>query len=252
MNIPKIIFIIPYRDREQHKHFFVNYMKYIMEDYNQSDYETFFINQNDKVIFNRGALKNIGFLYVKEKYPDDYKNITLVFNDVDTVPYKKNLLNYETTKGTVKHFYGHKTSLGGIFSINAEDFENINGFPCYWGWGFEDNSIFNRCKKHKLNIDRNNFYAVQSHDILHFFDTNIKTINILAVDILKYDRGYDGINTIRNLNYNINNINNNIIDVNHFEPYLILKKQRFTYYNIYNGSIISSRKLKTSKRIIKY
>ena len=46
MNIPKIIFIIPYRDREQHKHFFINYMKYIMEDYKQSDYETFFINQN--------------------------------------------------------------------------------------------------------------------------------------------------------------------------------------------------------------
>ena len=67
MNIPKIIFIIPYRNREQHNHFFLNYMKYIMEDYNQSDYETFFINQNDKVIFNRGALKNIGFLYVKEK-----------------------------------------------------------------------------------------------------------------------------------------------------------------------------------------
>ena len=48
--------------------------------------------------FNRGATKNIGFLAMK--YPDTYKQITFVFNDVDTIPNKKNLFNYKTRKGT--------------------------------------------------------------------------------------------------------------------------------------------------------
>ena len=58
------------------------------------EYKIYYIHQNDKREFNRGAMKNIGFMVIKDKYPNDYQNITLVFNDVDTMPYSKNFLNF--------------------------------------------------------------------------------------------------------------------------------------------------------------
>jgi hypothetical protein len=101
-------------------------MKYIMEDFKKSEYSIFFVEQKDNRDFNRGALKNIGFLAMKKKYPSSYKKMTFVFNDIDTFPYKKRLLNYKTQKGIIKHFFGFENTLGGIFSITGEDFESIS------------------------------------------------------------------------------------------------------------------------------
>ena len=38
-SIPKKIFIIPYRDREQHKQLFIHYMKYVMEEDKHTKYD---------------------------------------------------------------------------------------------------------------------------------------------------------------------------------------------------------------------
>ena len=78
-----IVFIVPYRDRENQKIFFNRHMKKIILKglIEGKDYELMFIHQNDKREFNRGAMRNIGFLVVKSLYPDDYKEITLVFLD---------------------------------------------------------------------------------------------------------------------------------------------------------------------------
>jgi len=117
--IPKIVFIVPYRNRPQHKYFFTNYMTSILKD-SDVDYEIYISHQCDARSFNRGATKNIGFISVKNKYPEDYKNITFVFNDIDTLPFA-NIFNYETTHGVVKHFYGFNYALGGIVSITGGD-----------------------------------------------------------------------------------------------------------------------------------
>ena len=68
VGIPKYVFIVPYRDREPHRVFFSTYIYKIMEDIPREDWTFYFIHQNDKRPFNRGAMKNIGFLALKEAY----------------------------------------------------------------------------------------------------------------------------------------------------------------------------------------
>jgi hypothetical protein len=195
-NIPKIIFIVPYRDRRQEKCIFSVYMKYIMEDYDKNDYEIYYSHQIDNRPFNRGATKNIGFLAMKKKYPNTYQNITFVFNDVDTVPVKKNTFDYATTKGVVKHFYGFTFTLGGIFSIVGSDFEKCNGFPNNWGWGLEDNAMNDRVLLNEIIINRQQFYPRETRDVLHLYDTPNRIINN------KEPGNYNS----KNLNDNLNNI----------------------------------------------
>jgi hypothetical protein len=207
--VPKIVFIVPYRNRPQHKFFFSNYLKTIMEDRN--DYELYFSHQCDDRPFNRGGTKNIGFLAIKNKYPDSYKDINFVFNDIDTIPFST-IFDFETVHGIVKHFYGFEYALGGIVSIKGSDFEATNGYPNFWGWGMEDTVLQNRCQRIGLKIDRSQFYPIGSPNIIHLFDGVSRTINREDSFRAKNDNGVDGLRTINNLNYEIGNESTNPLD----------------------------------------
>ena len=209
LKIPKLIFIIPYRNREKEKTHFSIYMKYIMEDYDKNDYEIYYSHQTDNRPFNRGATKNIGFLAMKNKYPQDYKNITFVFNDIDTLPALKNTFNYITTTGTVKHFYGFHFALGGIFSITGSDFEKCNGFPNNWGWGLEDNAMYDRVLLHELKVDRSQFFVVNSKEVIQIYDTPHRLINNNEPNNYISKNLRDNLNSIYELNYSIES--NNIV-----------------------------------------
>ena len=198
--IPKKVFIVPYRNRIQHKFFFLKQMTFILED--TDDYEIYFSHQCDTRTFNRGAARNIGFLAVKNKYPNDYKNITFVFNDVDTIPFHK-IFEYDTIPGVVKHYYGYTYALGGIVVIKGGDFERINGYPCYWGWGMEDNTLQKRCERFGLTIDRSKFYKIGSPEILQLFDGISRIISKSDPWRSNTDKGTDGLITISNLKYTI-------------------------------------------------
>ena len=212
--IPKRIFIVPYRNRVQHKFFFSKYMSYILED--KDDYEIYFSHQCDARTFNRGAIKNIGFIAAKNKYPEHYRDITFIFNDVDTIPFTK-IFDYETTHGVVKHYYGFKYALGGIVVMKGADFERTNGFPGFWGWGMEDNVLQKRCEAVGLTIDRSVFYNIGSPEILQLFDGISRIISKKDPWRGEHDDGVDGLRAISQLKYTIDakseNPNDNIFTV---------------------------------------
>jgi len=226
IHIPKYVFIVPYRDREPHRVFFSTYIYKIMEDIPREDWTFYFIHQNDTRPFNRGAMKNIGFLALKEAYPNHYKEIIFIFNDIDTLPYDKNILNYHTEYGVVKHFYGFQFALGGIFSIRGVDFERINGFPNYWAWGGEDNLINERAKQFGLTIDRTIFYTIGDKHILQFADGMKRLIcrDELATSIMPNNT--DGITKLTNVVY-IKYDETHMIDVNAFDTYIHYSQLHF-------------------------
>lgn len=261
--VPKVVFIVPYRNRPQHKYFFSNYLKTIMDESDLKDnYEVYFSHQHDERAFNRGATKNIGFLAVKNKYPNDYKNITFIFNDIDTIPFT-NIFKYETVSGIVKHFYGFDYSLGGIVSINGSDFEKINGFPNFWGWGMEDTVLQKRCENQGITIDRSQFFSIGDPNILHLFDGVQRIINqkdpwkatrddgidgLLTIHKLKYDVSFDSSNQSDNIHMiHVDNIF--IVNIEEFMTGTRFENDNYIKYDLREPTrkIINSNRIKTSQ-----
>ena len=259
--IPKKVFIVPYRNRIQHKYFFSIYMTDVILQ-SQSDYEIYFSHQSDSRPFNRGGVKNIGFMAIKQKYPNDYKDITFIFNDIDTLPFS-NIFTYETTPNVVKHYYGFTYALGGIVVIKGRDFEKINGYPCYWGWGNEDNLLNNRCITHGVTIDRSEFLPIGSPQILQLFDGISRLINKSDFMRAFKDNGLDGICTISNLEYSIDtcssNQNDNIFKIEHpklfyvniskFKPLIPVDLEKYSKYDLrqHASTIIPTHKMELVK-----
>jgi hypothetical protein len=234
MTTPNIIFIVPYRDREQQYQFFSKHMKTVLSKV--ESYEIFYIHQNDTRSFNRGAMKNIGFLMVKNRYPESYFNITLVFNDIDIMPFTPGFLDYSTTQGTVKHFYGYKHTLGGIVSIQACDFEAINGFPNFWAWGYEDNELQHRVKNYGLHLDRSQFYPMWDKNILMLTDGTTRIVNKGEFDAY-ISKSREGIDSIRELQYTIDE-STGYVNVTDFKTNREENKSLNTIHDLKKGNVV--------------
>ena len=232
--IPKIVFIVPYRDRKKHYEMHSVYMKmHTSKTLPTSAFKIFYIHQTDKRGFNRGAMKNIGFLFVKNAYPNHYQNITLVFNDVDTMPSNQIILNYVTIPGVIKHFYGFNFTLGGIVSVNARDFELLNGFPNFWAWGYEDNLFQIRATSAGVRIDRSVFYKIQDPHIIHLTDTPIREVNRAEFERF-VNRTNEGISSIHDLEY-VLNTTTGFVDVLKFETNKKEDVEKRVDYDLRNG-----------------
>jgi hypothetical protein len=158
---PNVYILVPHRNRADQLEIFEIVMKNNLVMYPHM--AMIFIEQNslgdgdEQLPFNKGALLNIGFLYLKQKFPQTYSTFTIVMHDLDVI--LSNSLDlgqlFSTATGTIRHVFGFDFCLGGIVVINAIDFENMNGYPMIWGWGCEDNGLQDRAKLHHIAIDRN-------------------------------------------------------------------------------------------------
>lgn len=212
---PKTIFIIPYRSREKQMKYFIQYFETrVRNQSGMEDAEYFFIHQNDKRPFNRGAMKNIGFIIFSEKY-SNWRDITFVFHDIDQYPKSDVVFPYKTTHGVVSHYYGFVNTLGGAFAIKGSDFYKTKGYCNFWSWGYEDNVLRNRVLSHKMTIDRSIFYKVDdTHNLI-----NISTDGPLRMvskhDVQRYvSNVVDNLLSIHNLSFNEKD---HMIDVNWFD-----------------------------------
>ena len=260
---PSIIFVIPYRDRKEHLEQFRRHMKMVMEDIDPGTYRFLIVHQCDTKSFNRGAMKNIGFITASRLYPNDYRNMTFVFNDVDSMPMRKNMWDYKTRHGIVKHYFGFDYTLGGIVSITGYDYERIGGFPNYWGWGYEDNEFQKRVEKARIKIDRSIFF--NTSDTNNIIQLNHGPLRIMNNDDFeKFSTNGIGENlyTIKELNYQLvseagNSISIDIdfVNVSLFRTgYEEVKKEQFVY-NLRNGNrpIVSfKRKNGNPKMLMKF
>ena len=218
----------------------------MMEDYAPTDYKIFYVHQCDNREFNRGAMKNIGFLMLKKTYPNDYHNITLIFNDIDIMPLTKNFFNYDTTLGNVKHFYGFEYTLGGIVSIKASNFEAIGGFPNFWAWGYEDNLLQKRVKAANINIDRSQFYPIMDKNILLLHDGITRSVN--KQEFSRYiNQTKEGFQSIQNLQYEVDSTNG-FINVRNFTAEVNPIPSQNKQYDLRNGPVVFKNAEVTGKR----
>ncbi|XP_054453593.1 beta-1,4-galactosyltransferase 1 [Anoplopoma fimbria] len=158
VSLMKVAIIIPFRKRDEHLKFWLYYLHPILQR-QQLDYGVYVINQDGDQVFNRAKLLNVGYLEALKDY--DYE--CFVFSDVDLIP----MDDHNTYKcfSQPRHLsvsmdkFGFRLPynqyFGGVSSMSKEHYLKINGFPNnYWGWGGEDDDIFNRLSSRGMSISR--------------------------------------------------------------------------------------------------
>ncbi|XP_067313227.1 beta-1,4-galactosyltransferase 1 isoform X2 [Pseudorasbora parva] len=188
----KVAIIIPFRNRDEHLKYWLYYLHPILQR-QQMDYGVYIINQAessgaDPVLmhvdihpehgsrpkkgmvtsktgnegeetFNRAKLLNIGYAEALKEYDYD----CFVFSDVDLIPMDDR--NIYKCYNQPRHLsvsmdkFGFRLPytqyFGGVSSLSKEQYLKINGFPNnYWGWGGEDDDIFNRVSSKGMTISR--------------------------------------------------------------------------------------------------
>ncbi|XP_051715645.1 beta-1,4-galactosyltransferase 1 isoform X2 [Ctenopharyngodon idella] len=154
----KVAMIIPFRNRDEHLKYWLYYLHPILQR-QQLDYGVYVINQGGKETFNRAKLLNIGYAEALKEYDYD----CFVFSDVDLIPMDdRNLYkcyNQPRHLSVSMDKFGFRLPytqyFGGVSSLSKEQFLKINGFPNnYWGWGGEDDDIYNRLTSRGMTVSR--------------------------------------------------------------------------------------------------
>ncbi|XP_008589332.1 PREDICTED: beta-1,4-galactosyltransferase 1, partial [Galeopterus variegatus] len=170
----KVAIIIPFRNRQEHLRYWLYYLHPILQR-QQLDYGVYVINQAGESMFNRAKLLNVGF----QESLKDYDYNCFVFSDVDLIPMNDH--NAYRCFSQPRHIsvamdkFGFSLPyvqyFGGVSALSKQQFLSINGFPNnYWGWGGEDDDIFNRIVFRGMSVSRPNAVVGRCRMIRHSRD----------------------------------------------------------------------------------
>ena len=200
----KYNFIIPYRNRkEQLQEFIQRFTGYL--DGKSIDAHFYVIHQITPGAFNRGAMKNIGFLEACKLRPDGL----FIFHDVDTYPTAWGSICYEAKPGTFRRpvLNSSPENLGLICSCWKTEYERTNGFPNYNGWGAEDGVLYHRAKKMGIPIDDQHAVHYQDRSVIinreHYRPNQYQDMLTNRGNLLKEKQTGDSTNGLSSLCYEV-------------------------------------------------
>ena len=155
-NYMKLNIIIPVRDREEDLNNIIKQLKIIFKK-QHIDYHFYIVIQDNDLLFNKGYLNNIGFLYAESKKGTP----NYLFNDVSRYPINSKVYNYKYKykDNTIYHPYGYYHCIGGFFCLKSSVYRQFNGYSNkYNGWGYEDTDLLQRCRILNVNVNRDIFH----------------------------------------------------------------------------------------------
>lgn len=205
----RVAIVIPYRNRDEHLRYFLEYMHKILQR-QELEYQIFVINQVGNDPFNRAKLLNVGFIEALKLYDWD----CFVFHDVDLVLENDKLLyrcpelprHMSVAVDKFNYRLPYFSIFGGITSLSTDHMVALNGYSNqYWGWGGEDDDMYQRIKWANYKISRPQPKLARYKMIKHVNEKK-NAPNMNRFNLLKHvlDRmPTDGVNS---LNYKVESV----------------------------------------------
>uniref|UniRef100_A0A0B6Y9G1 Beta-1,4-galactosyltransferase n=1 Tax=Arion vulgaris TaxID=1028688 RepID=A0A0B6Y9G1_9EUPU len=166
----KVAIIIPFRNRFKHLYILLNNLIPMLQR-QLIDARFFVIEQAMPTVFNRATLFNIGFLEALK-----YENYDcFIFHDVDLIPVNdRNLyrcdehpMHFAAAMDKYNYELPYKKYFGGVVGFTRYQYRKINGNSnLYFGWGGEDDDLFERIDNKKYEIARP-YLDVGRYDMVH-------------------------------------------------------------------------------------
>lgn len=150
--------IVCYRNRTEQLQTFLYYMHSFLQK-QDIHYQIYIIEQTFDAEFNRGKLFNVGYHEVTMRSLAG----CFIFHDVDLIPENVNNIygctSYPRHMSTSINVFNYKlpyrTIFGGAIAMTRKQFHDINGFSnVFYGWGGEDDDMFNRVYYAGLRVCR--------------------------------------------------------------------------------------------------